>query len=653
MFSLFSIFIIYSKFLAIILFFYLIGKLIFSFYKKKSLRETETSISIFTGILISLLFYSIFKTHGKTLMLLLLPSIGGLIYINRINFTYFSWEKINFKKQILPILFISTLLFVYHLYFYVDFSSFNYKLLFADNYFYANVTNVLSDFGVENIDYTLNRQLPQFQHELLPYRYSDMWLNAIIMKFIDLSDIGAYYLVTVPVLISVVALFLFELIGSRIQNFVYKSGIVFVLLFLSIAFLPYLNPGNKLNYIAETSLMGVFQQKLAMGAICFILVYYYWNRNRMISMFIFSSIPILYVSFLPSVWGGMILYSCFQIVRNRKNFKLIKYYLITIIYVVSLFTAFYLFYYFNGKYYFKTNKTSILENPIISRLPKEFFEGDILNNYKLILSNFFYFSIPSIFHFLKGSLSNLLIGAFFYIPFILLLFDKLKKYKSNLFFFGICLLVGLLSVVLKEGDFNNYQFFTNFLMFFSLILTVVFIENLQVLRLKKYVFLGIVILCCMFPTMTNKATIGKVYVDQNFCQEVLHEIRDEKQVEIICLVSKDSFEKTFYDWYAANKYLYIKQLTSILVSFSIGNPEALDVKNEIHKKDYTYDWVPVKCWRDKTNKNELLEFMRIHKNKYLLVYPGVLLPNWLVKNTHTIIKSKEGYIFVSVNFNKK
>ena len=115
------------------------------------------------------------------------------------------------------------------------------------------------------------------------------------------------------------------------------------------------------------------------------------------------------------------------------------------------------------------------------------------------------------------------------------------------------------------------------------------------------------------------------------------------------MVSKDCFNKTFFDWHGANKYLYLKQLTSTSISFSIGNPEILDLKKEIHKKDYTYDWVPVKCWRDKTNKNELLEFMRIHKNKYLLVYPGVLLPNWIVKNSLRIIKSKEGYLFVSLN----
>jgi hypothetical protein len=183
-------------------------------------------------------------------------------------------------------------------------------------------------------------------------------------------------------------------------------------------------------------------------------------------------------------------------------------------------------------------------------------------------------------------------------------------------------------------------------MFFSLILTVVFIENLHELRLKKYVFLGIVIICCMFPMMANKATIGKEHVDQFFSKNILHELRNEKQVEVICLVSKDCFNKTFYDWYGANKYLYLKQLTSTSISFSIGNPEALDVEKEIHKKDYTYDWVPVKCWRDKTKKSELSEFMKVHKNKYLLLYPGVKLPSWIVLKERRFYKSIEGYRFV-------
>lgn len=229
----------------------------------------------------------------------------------------------------------------------------------------------------------------------------------------------------------------------------------------------------------------------------------------------------------------------------------------------------------------------------------------------------------------------------------------MKKHRSFLFFFNLCLFVGLVSVVLKEGDFNNYQFFSNFLMFFSLILALIFIDNLEEMKYKKHVFLFIIIVCCMSPIVANKATIGYEKMDQYFSRSVLKKLNKKKQVEIICMVSKDSFNKTFYDWYGANKYLYLKQLTSNLISFSIGNPEVLNIEKEVNKKDYTFDWVPVKCWRDQTNKFELSEFMQLNNNKYLLFYPGVPIPSWIYKNNPRLIKSKEGYIFVSVNFNQK
>ena len=635
------------KFLVVLTFFYFSGKIVRSFFAVELKVDLfETFFNVLVGLLLSTVLYALIKSSFVTSLIISLPIFLYFFHVNNLKIKKFRWLKVDFYKEILPLIIISIIVFVYQSYSYFDFSDFNIKYLFVDNYTYANVVSVLHDFGVENVDYALNKFEPAFRHESMPYRYADLWMSSFIMDLVQVSDIESFYLISLPVLISLSGYFYYSILVKRSSNVVKSILISIVLLFVSIAFIPVLNSGEKLPFISETSIMGTFQQKLSFSAVFFLLGIYFWKLKRENALLFFMFVPIFYVAYLPAIWGGIFVYLTIQFIKSKWKVSF-TFYHIRLLFLLAFVLLFYwLFYKINGIFFLTTNKTNLLDVPLIKRLPKELMDDTIPFRWKSFVSNFVYYSIPEIFIYLRGAIGNLLIGTCFFLPLIILGFSRLKKYISEFRFVFLVLTIGLIFTIYKDGDYNNYQFFTNCLLLISIIISLSFIQNFQNTK-RNYLFILLIITVNIIPVFSFKSKIGSHKINYEFIKNISTLISHKHEKNVLCFVNKESFDGSFYSWVGGNILFPIKQISDQRIVFSIANPEVFFMENSKDELDYSYNWNIVSNWKHKHQTQNITNFIDENKIIFLLFYPSVKIPSEINKRVLKTIYSNN-YRFVEL-----
>lgn len=602
--------------------------------------------NVLIGLLSCVFLYGILKAGFATSLLLIMPIAIYFLFINRFKTRRFTWNKIDYKSQLFPFYLILFLIFIYQSATYFDFSTFQIKYLFVDNYTYANIVSILHDFGVENVDYSTNKYMPNFQHELVPYRYADLWFSAFIIDLVQVKDVESLYLIAIPLFISLLAYFYYVLIYQRTNNRIVATFLSLLLLFLSIVFIPILNSGAELPYISETSVMGTFQQKLVFSSLFFALGFYYWQTNRENAILFFMLVPLFYVAYLPAIWFGLYFYLGLIFIRNRFNFSKSKLLIRLFFLLTSVFILYWVFYKVNGRFYLEHNKMSWREIPILKRLPKELIDPTVHFNLKAFLSNLLFYSIPQIFFYLKGAIGNLIVGSLFFLPFVLLLHKKLINFYSELKFVLILLIIGMFFTVLKDGDYNNYQFYTNGLAMLSILFSIIFILNFNSTKLN-YFFCLVIVFGNLFPIYLFRNKVGSHPINFQFIKEVQQKVNFKKNDQVLCFVSNQSFDGSFYSWIGGNVLLPINQIGNTKIHFTIANPSVFFEVENPTSAGLAYDWSSVKNWTEKYNKQEL-DFITTKNIKYLLFYPSVDIPKQLQSRVKTNLISK-GYKFIVLN----
>jgi hypothetical protein len=641
-----------SKVLIFVFFLYIFGYYIFNcFFATKIKNLNPSLLSIFIGVFFSILSFSLLKSGFKTINILFIPLITFLIYEYKIiSFSkyHFTFSKIDFFKGILPIFIFVIIIFSFQFFNYYDFESTNFKRLFLDNYTYASIVSNLTDFGSENFDYSLNSLVPHFKKELIPYRYADLWLASLFMYLFKTKDIEAFYLCSIPVIISIIMYSFYTLIGDNIKSFV-KYLLVIILIFSSIFFIPFLNPGDELKYISETSVIGIFKQKTALSALFFLMGIYLYRIEYKLSIVILFSIPILYVSYLPSIWGGLLFFLSLKILfllfkkRNPSNeIKLIFLFIFTII-------IYYFFYKQNASALAGLYKDSSYKIPIINRLPGINANLDIITNLKSIIITFFTKSISSIFSYLFGALQNIFIGLIFFLPHFIFLFKKIKNTKTEFFITMIFLLFGLFGLILRDGTIDNFQFFTNVLVFLNILLSLVYIINFSFYSKKHhFIYLSSIVCFCVFPIISfHLKSSFKDKDDQHFNLKVSSFLsKDDKNI-ILCIVNKNDFDLNYYSAIGRNILFPLKQL-DYNVNFAIGNPLDYDNKRE-WKQEFNSKFNPMTILKIDINKDVQKSLISKLKLKYYLLYPGVKEPDFFKKYPNRKqLRNNSGYFFVKL-----
>jgi hypothetical protein len=647
MISIFDFFIYYLSYLTVFYIIYFTGKIINSFLPINQLKTVELSTNLLTGVLTTTISTAIIVTKTKTILIFSIPFLIYLLAANRRKIRYHNFN-FDFRKDIITTLILSSIIYFFQSYFYFDYYNGFIKKLFVDNYTYGSISESMLTFKVENFDFGANYFIESVRKTYTPYRYGDMWLNVFAILINNKAAVFNYYCVTLPILITTIYLFFYQLIN---KHFIIKISIGFLLLFTSIIFEPILNNITHLKFVSEPSLMGSFQQKLALNTILFVFSIYLSNKNLKTALIFWVLGPIFYIAYLPGIFGGVILFCIYLIWKKRKSMKqnINPIIILSIVLIITILN--FKFYELFGKDFSEINNPKIHEIPLIKRLIliKEKWNFNI----KADVSNLILTQIPTIISYLFNSIKNLIFGLFFFIPLIFILKLKFWKYSPYYILIIFTLIAGLGAVILNDGNGDNYQFFSNLLIIISISISLFFIHsinNLHINKLRFSLFIFILIFFNFIPIVTFKSKIGKTYKDKEFVSKAYNEIKENKQQIILFFKLENEISTGFYSWCVSDNDIFLlKQISSHPIYFPIGNPEIFNKKNKLVKKDLSFYnfWTPLNYWKKNKKNGNLKNFIRNYKIKYAVCRDIKSIPIYL-KITKKI-KSKNGLYFCKFN----
>ena len=283
---------------------YFAGKLITSFFSVNGGFFFRLFVSYIIGITAIVLFYSIIKTQGQTINILLLPIIGFLLYYFRDSFVMPSIPLKLIIKELSWSAFPFMLIFLYQSWWIFDFSNGWIRQTTFDLYAYASYSDSLRISGIENRDLGMTYFYPELCGTV-PYHYAELWFTAFFSELFTNAAVNNYYFVMYPVLVTIFTIGLSSLFQNRIKKKILALTISFLLLFIT---------GFKINnsvisiVCAHYNIAGGFGLKLAWIYIFLLLGFITWNTNRTAAYCVLISIPVFSFIFLPGIWGGFIIY---------------------------------------------------------------------------------------------------------------------------------------------------------------------------------------------------------------------------------------------------------------------------------------------------------------------------------------------------------
>ena len=634
------------SFIFLVFFLFLLGKFILNFFSLKIDISKSIFLKVFLNLFLGLftvtLIYSFYKSKFLTINLLFIPLILFLIYKSRPrfrSFNFFSWEEI---KGLSCFLFISLVVFSLQISYYYNTNTNSINTIFIDNYYYSDIVKNLNFFGSENVFFSLNKFLPEFRTELIPYRYADMWFSSFIMDVYSINSLESYFLVSTPLIISLIIFLLFCIVNLKIENF-YLSFIISLLIsFSSILFIPILNPSDKLNYLSETTFMGVFKQKTAFSALFFLTGLFFFKSYQKLSIVLFLSIPILYVAYLPAIWGGSGIYFTINYILKLCKKQLINQYLKFLFLLITLVFLYFIFFQCFGSFFKQIDSFSMRNTPIYKR----FFHGfgsDNFLNIKILLKE----NLQDTISYIYSSTKNLLVGLLFISPFLLFIFSNFKFYKNQLLYVSCLLFVSFLMVLIRDGHGDNDQFFTNTLVFLNLFFSYVFIESILSLnKIKVIYYLLMVLFFCLIPVLKIQYSSHYPISNYAFLSQVKSVCKKNKISTIFCYISKREFNSSYY---AASSKNNLIPLSSYFddISFSLANPEVIKIDKN-GKLDLNYYTNVISNLRVKNKDLCDIEIFKRYNIHAFLFYPKSDIPEYFIKNSKTIIKDESEFTFVFI-----
>ena len=624
---------------------FIFGKLINSLFSFNFVKKFSIASNLFSGVLFIIISTSLITTNFKSILILTIPIILFAIYYLRstgLNLKIAFNFKYNLKWDIFYPILLSSIIYIYQTYFYFDYFNNSIKVLFVDNYIYGSLSKSLLDFKVENFDLDSNFFINKNQYSCIPYRYGEMWLNSFFILINNKSSVFNYYCVTTSVLITAAFSFYFQYL--EIKNSYLKLIISFLLLFVSVIFIPGL---NEFKFISETCLMGVFQQKLALVFLFFLFGIYFFHRDRIISILFFFFCPIFYVSYIPGIFGGIGVYlisiTLYKFIKTSKvDYKNI--YVLLLIFLLCI--LYVLFYKLFGSEILTKLSSPFDQIPIVKRLYRMKFNSELSITSNII--DLLLLRVPDILKYLYFSLQNLIIGSLFLLPY--LYFVKSKINLKIFIFLFLIFFSGLASVVLNDGTMDNFQFYTNLLILFTIVISINLIDKMNSNGKINYFFFSIIILFVVIPVVRFKNQIGEFNkLDLVFLNNVKKELKKDNNCVLI-FKSEGIKTRDFYDWTViGNELLALRQLSNKNYYFSIANPNIFLKDNRLAKSDklHFFHWTPIQNylkWKD--DKSKILDFIKKHKISSIFFQNANLLPKELI--VLKIYKSKNGSYFAKI-----
>jgi hypothetical protein len=622
-----------------LLFSNILGNSVLNFYFISDFNRKNYSSIL--GLILSVLLYALIKSEFKTVLIILIPF---LVYLfikfksNKVDKYKFNYEKNN----VLLILLVFGICFLYQFIGIFNFNTLNLNYVFGDTYLYSSFSENLYLYGAENNQISINTFNNGNLNNLSPYHYPELWLTALLKQIFNIPTVLIYQLATIPILISIYFLIIYNALKDLYNNKLYVFITVFILLFVSELYIPIINSIASLSFMSEQSMMGNFNHKLGFVFIIILISFLNFNTNPYISILFLLTIPIFSISFFPAIYGGCFLYILFnKFIKNKWS--------------LFLFLIYYLFSFLLFYYFFKSNNisdnVSILSDNFILKSYKKYF-GNV-DSFKIQIINFVYYGVPNLFKFFYGNGRNMFFGTLLFSPLFFIYYFKSKINSSiqitKLIFY--ILVSALLVFYITIGVIDNYQFYSNVTIFLSVFLIYLFIISKSLVR--NYLFLSTVLLFCLCPIFYSKFLyINKVdYKYKDFINFINNEKSEKLNVLYFASVNDFTINR-FNTWFYSNDLLYMSQFTSKVLIFTIANPEIYLCKNKLSTYDkpfyYNFNAINQTKKRFKSGGN-ILAFIRKNKINFLFLKngaPKVVLDSFYIKDK---VKLKNG-IFYKINY---
>ena len=617
---------------------YVIGQTILSFFSINEGFFFRLFVKYIVGITTIVLIYSIIKTHGKTVNILLLPIISTLLYHFRGLLKKPFLNKKEIFKELLWSLIPFLCVFLYQSWFFFDFSNGWIHPLFRDFHAYASFSNSLKISGIENPHIQMTYFFPE-KSGLFPYHYPELWLTAVFSEIFNNATINTFYFIMYPILVTIFVLGLSSLFQNKIKKNILKILISILLLFVT-GFNFFRTEGGF--GIANFHILGFLGVKLAWVYVFLLLGFITWNKNKMVAIYSLIAIPIFSATFLPAIWGGFILYFLGAIINHLP--KISKKHLIYLLFVFLMMFIYFLFYHFLSD----KNINAIVTNRILGNEYVKFVQSGLrISKFKLMLGNFVYYMLPKIF--LVNSF------LFYLLPFILLILNILLKQHKAICFLSILFLIGgAFAFTLLYGDYNSWQFSVNLI---SIILSLVLIEitylidNFTNFKIQFIILLSLYILLLIINTIAERhisttKNLESISEKQNFIKET-KDLINEKVSPICIFYKKETYLKIksqsiLMAWTSYNDFVVIDHFNTSTHVFFLGNPELYLNEDRLTLSDSIvfYKQTPLNVWRSNGNQNDFKSFIKHYKIKYFYFQNGVIIPEFIANNIDTLIESQ-------------
>lgn len=271
------------------------------------------------GLLLIIMGYAIFKTHGASInVLLLLVLLVAWYYAPKVaQRTAFQWKWRYALGLLLSFFLLALVLFE---------MGFTVDPLPRDHHFLTTVSYYMDQTGHENEFHALNL-LSDNYHGSSPYHYAELWLNAALANTFDLNYNRSLKWLVIPLLYYAVflgLLALYETVLGRTdwKGVVLSLGMVF--------FFGSLAPVEFLAQLNQPFLEKVFDVNLWIHAkeppyLLFGLVFLIlWERNVVLPAY-FSLLFVAFLQFtcIPAVLGFLLLHGSYHgLVRGKREEKL-------------------------------------------------------------------------------------------------------------------------------------------------------------------------------------------------------------------------------------------------------------------------------------------------------------------------------------------
>ena len=602
---------------------YSIGKSIASFIKITGGFFFKLFIIYSIGIIVILLFYSIIKAHGRTVNILLLPSLTYFVYYYKKSFTtYFTSTIDEISKELFWSIIPFLLVFIYQSLFYFNFSKGTVNPLFIDTYNYGSFCDSLKLYGIENRKVEMLYFYKEMR-EVIPYHYPELWLTAFFSQTLQMSSVNTYHFITFSLLVAISILG----IASFFEKSFYKK---YIILLLSI---PLLFLFAQTNWI----IVSYFGQKMCFVYIFFLLSFYELKCNNWLIGFLnISIIPIFSITLLPAIFCSLFFLFLFILKNKKYNLKETVQAALFIFCNSLLIILFYT--------YFTTSETKGYSLTITqTNLFKGVTNHLAFNNFKIVILNFICYILPSSLLLMK----SVIISAYL---FLLLFFKSLKQYILLLILVIILIFGGVLTTKINSHLFDANQFFDSIKIIEGIFIIVLLSES--VFNKHYFASIGIGIAYCLIlleiPTVIHNNAKYTLNNDIDFAQKASKLLKTDNCVILSFITPKVcenninfSHKKLFLLWVMANDLFEITQFTNKTIIFTIANPE-LQLSNERMSFEDSityYKLTPINVWKSKGINHNLQTFIEQYNIKYFYFKQSIIIPHFIAQNIDTMIES--------------